>query len=485
MTVNTGVSPQLRRPQTFHTFSYSFASRSLVPLPLRIALIGTFHSSGTATAGTVYEIADAPTSDALFGLQSELSLMVRKALETGARIQKGPRIYAVPVTAPAGVANVQTLTATGTATADGIVIVRVAGRTFRIGVTSGDVAATIATAVSNALKTQAENLPVVVTVASNVVTLTHRTTGVNGVDVVVTVDQNVTGDTLAVATVTAGTGAADHQTALDALAPLPFDGIAFANHVSADITEINTDITSRWGYAEKRWRWYFLGERGSIGTATALASAANHQAVIVTSFEGCLNTCGEIAAAMAVLTFSRERPNANYDGATVPLYPPAAATIYTPTEVETAIAAGLTPLTAVIDPFTRSVADSVARVERLITTKTTLASVPFDVLRDFGVARTGVYIAQQLDVAYAQRFSGEVNPDGTLLTDDVLAQVKDMCEVILRLCEEAQITRNVEADLTRLVVERDSQAVGRLNVDIPYTVVVGLHQIAFVHRVQI
>lgn len=484
--VNTGVSAQLRRPQTFHTFTYSYATRTLVPLPLRIALVGMQRSTGTAVASTIYEVADADQTDTLFGVSGELALMCRQAMNTGAMLQKGPRVYAVSVAEPgAGTANVKTITTTGTATADGNIIVRVAGRTFTIGVRTGDVQNTVAAAIAAALNTRAAELPVIVTVATNVVTLTHATKGVNGTDVVVTVDKQVAGSAQVVANTATGAGAYDITAALDALAPIPFDAIAIGNHAAADIADIVSDLASRWSYSEKRWRYYFLGEPGSIGTATALASAANHQACIVGSFEGCLSTAGEIATALAFAAFSRDRPNANYDGLKVPLYPPAAATIYTPTEVETAIAAGLTPFTADIDPFTRTVSETTAKIERMITTKTTQSSAPFEVLRDLAVSRTGVTIANQLDVQYAARFSADANPDGTLATDDTADQIRDMVEGILRLYERDNVLRNVDSDLARLVVERDATAIGRFNVDVPYTVVVGLHQIAYLHRVQV
>lgn len=489
--IDTGLSAQTRRPLTSHKFLYSLAVKGLVSLELRIALIGAKSAAGTATAATVYEATDAATTDALFGVGSELALMCRKAYETQAYLQRGPRVFAVCIAEPgAGTANVKTITGTGAATSDGNIILRVAGRTFTVGVRAGDSANTIATAINNALLTNNENLPVAPTVATSVVTLTHRTKGVNGADVQVSIDQQVAGNVQVVANTAVGAGVTDHQAALDALAPTPYDGIVFSNHAAADITEINADITSRWGIVEKRWRWYFLGEPGTIGTATALASAANHQAVLIASMEGCLSTAGEMATALAVGAFSRERPNANYDGLKLPLSPPNVATVYTPTEVETAIAAGLTPLTAQINPYTRAVSDGVVKVERMITTKTTQSGNPFEVLRDLAVSRTGVYIAQQLDVAYSERFGADANPDGTLLSDDAVdpngggGQVKDMVEGILRLAQDGTIIRNVDADIAKLVVERDATP-GRVNVDVPYTVVVGLHQIAYVHRVQI
>lgn len=482
--VITGVSSLLRRPQTFHRFTYSFASRTLTPLPLRIALIGAI-KGGTGVAGTVYEVNDADQSDALFGTSTELSLMCRTGYATGALLGQGPKMFACGVAESGGNANVKTITVTGPATADGNAYVTIAGRRIAVGIRVGDVQNNIATAIANTLKTYAELLPVIVTVATNVVTLTHATKGVNGADVVVTTE-TVAGVGLAVANTVAGTGATDHQPAIDALAAGDYDVVVFANHAAADITQINTDIASRWNYAEKRWRWYVLGEMGSIGTATALASAANHQAVLIASMEGCLSTAGEMATALGMAILSRDRPNANYDGVKLPLYPPAAATIYTPTEVETAIAAGLTPLTAQINPTTRAVVDGVAKIERMITTKTTQGGNPFEVLRDLCVSRVGVYLARQYDIGFVDRFGADANPDGALLTEDMPAQIKDMIEGINREAERAQIIKNVETDLAELIVEVDqSGTVGRVNADVPYTVVVGLHQIAVVHRVQV
>ena len=484
--ITTGVSPLLQRPQTFHQFLYTYATRALIPLPLRVALVGTKSAAGTAIAGQVYEVSDPTLNDTLFGVSSELSIMCRKALQTAAFLGQGPALFAVALTEPgAGTADVRTLTATGTATADGTAVIQIAGRTFQIGIRNGDTAALVGAAIETTLKQYAENLPVVVTRAAGVVTLTAPQKGINGVAMPLVVVSSVPGVTLTPAVSAAGTGVADAQVALDALAPLPFDGVALANHAAADVTQINADIAVRWGYAEKRWRYYFMGEPGSIGTATALTSACNHQALLVNSIEGCPSLPGEMAAALAVGSFSRNRPNANYDGMRLPLTPPPAAMVYTPTEVETAIAAGLTPCTAFVNPFTRAVTDGVVKVERMITAKTTQAGNPFRVLQDLAVSRTGIYLAQQLDVAYGDRFSADANPDGTLLTDDTVDQVRDMCERLLRAAEDAKIIRNVDLDLARLVVERDLMTIGRINVDIPYTVVVGLHQIAFLHRVQV
>jgi phage tail sheath gpL-like len=485
--INTGVPSSLNVPQTFHTFTYLYANRSLISLPMRLALVGLKTTAAPGVAGTVYEVADPTQTDALFGLGSELALMCRIAFATSARLNGGPRVYAVGVAEPgASVAATKTLTVTGTATADGNIIVRLAGRTYTIGVQTGAVQNSIATLISNAIKANDENNPMSIGVATNVVTGTFRTTGINGNDVAVSVEQTVAGVSVVAAAGVTGTGTPSIQTAIDALATLKYDAIAFGNHYAGDITIVNTDIPVRWGPTDKGWRYYFFGEIGTIGTATSLAAAANHQAVVISSLEGSPSLCGEIATATAMGVFSRSRPNATYNGLRLPLYPPVAATAYTGTEKETAIAAGLTPLEPVIDS-TGAITAGVSRIVRLVTTKTTSNSQPFTLLRDIGVSRTGIYLARQLDAACEERFGADANPDGTLQTDDTLGQVGDVAKSIMRAASGpgVDILRNVESDISKLVVERDEVTLGRTNVDLWYTVVIGQHQIAWKHNVQV
>ncbi len=483
--INTGVSNSLNVPQTFHTFTYLYANRSLVSLPLRIALVGMM-KGGTAVASTVYEVADATQTDALFGTGTELAIMCRMAFACSAQLQRGPRVYAVGVAEPgASVATTRTITVTGTATAAGNIIVRVGGRTFVVGIEVGDVQNTIATKISNAMKANDQNNPFATSVATNVATATYRTSGVTGNDLSGTTEQTVAGVTVASAAGVTGTGTPDIQGAIDALAALKYDGIAFSTHVSGDITKINTDYAARWSASDKGWRWYFMAETGTIGTGTTLATAANKEAIVVGSYEGSPSLPGEIATALAMAVNSRDRPNAIFNGLRLPIYPPAVATAYTGTELETAIAAGLTPLYPVIAP-TGQVIEGQSKIIRLVTTKTTdSGGFPFVLLRDIGVSRTAVYLAKQLDVLCEERFGADANPDGTLQTDDTIDQVKDVGKAIMRAMGEASMLRNVEDDILKMVAERDLVTLGRTNVDLWYTVVIGQHQIAWKHNVQV
>lgn len=482
--INTGVPTNLNRPQTFHTFTYLKANRSLVSLPLRAALVGMKSAAGTAVNGTVYEIVDATQTDGLFGIGSELALMCRMAFALTAYLTRGPRLYAVSIAEPgASVAAQRTATVAGPATADGNAVMRLAGRTAVIGIANGDSANTIATKISNAFKALDENLPCSVSVAANVVTFVYRTTGVNGNDVKLVVDQSVAGVTITPANSVVGTGAASIQPAIDALAAGKYDGIAIGNHAAADITIISTDIAARWGAADKGWRYYYVGETGTIGTATALAAAANHQAGIIGSYENCPNLCGELAVFDCIAVNSRERPNAVYNSLRGPLFPPPLADAYTPAELETAIAAGLTPHEPVL-ASNGAIVDGFSKITRLVTSKTTSGGQPFDTLRDIAVSRTGVALARQLDAESEARFGADANPDGTLQTDATIDQVGDIARVVMRAYGESNVLRNVEQDLKKFLAERDQVVGGRTNADLWYTVVLGQHQIAWKHNVQ-
>lgn len=484
MTVNTGINSSLLKPQTFHVLTFLRGSRALEPIPQRICLIGPMGDAGTATAGEVIELSDPTENGTLFVQGSVMHLMAAKAFETIAYLGQGPRVYACPL-ADTTTKRAMTITITGTATDDKDLIMKIAGRPVVVGVASGTVQNGIASALDSKIDELAEILPVTSAVAANVVTITDVTAGTLGADIMVDVVQKPTGVTVAVLETVAGAGALDISTALDAVAGQDFDALALATHHTATLTPVATHIASTWSASEKKPRWIVLGETGSIGTATTLASTANHEGVLVLNWEQSRSLPYEIAAAGAVLLCSKNRPNANYDGAKLPLYPPPIAYAYTNTEIESALNAGVTPLSPVVDPTAKTVVDGVGKVERLITTRTTRNSIPFSLLRDVGVSRTAWAMAKQYDIAFEQRFGSEAQPDGPLLTDETMEQIRDMVIGINYAAEESQWIRNVDDDKAKLVVERDSTAIGRVNLDVAYTIVVGLHQAAYVHRAQL
>src|SRR5215468_1893355 len=159
MTVNTGISTSLRRPQTFHTFTYQQGGRSLVPLPQRLLLIGT--GKGTVAPGTIVPINDAIESDGFFAVGTPLALMCRKAIETEGFLGAGPFLFACTVAEPAGgAARTQTFTFSGAAITGSNAVFKIAGRVLTAPINVGDSTSAMATALATAINTQRLTMPV-------------------------------------------------------------------------------------------------------------------------------------------------------------------------------------------------------------------------------------------------------------------------------------------------------------------------------------
>lgn len=481
MPLNTTVPTSLLTPQSYHTFQHVKAGAGLAALPLRVLLVGTKSSAGTATAETPVQVLDVADGITKAGMGSELALMVAKAFEQGMLNQSTgrggmPECWICPIAAPgASVAAAETITVTVTTAVAGNVVLRIAGRTIYAGVSAGDSQNTIATAIKNAIAAQIRDLPVTAGVSTNVVTCTHVTTGTNGNDVAYEVVSTPSGVSIALAQSAAGTGTIDITAALDAAVDKNYDAVAVSIHSSTAVSDALTHLASMWGYAQKFWRWVFIGDKASLGTAQGYATSGDSEKLLVVSCEASPSLPSEIATAAAVAAFGVERPNANLDGVELALYPPAASYAYTAAEVESALAGGVTPLKP-------TASGARLQIVRLITTKMTENSVPFPALMDLAISRTLAYRATQYDLAYAARFSQEVidgpvtDPNSTLL-----ARVRDTCVGIDRELGRLGYLRDVETTILEIQVAEASSPAGRLLVQAPCRVAGPLHQVAFNH----
>ncbi|MDQ3153631.1 MAG: hypothetical protein M3R63_18595 [Actinomycetota bacterium] len=475
MTIDTQLASSVRRPGSFHRFVFANFGRGLVPLDLRMACVGMMTTAGSATAEVVYEVGDDADADAKFGPGSELALMLRKAFAQ-ARLQgASPQIYAVGLTPPgAGTAQVNTLTFTGPATEDGNFVLRVAGRTITVGVTNGDANTDVAAALEDLLDALTTTLPITAGVAGAVVTCTNVHKGENGGDVDYEVVETPSGIACVIASSATGSGVTDITNALDALLGLNIDVVAIANRKSADVTDSKANTATAWGAGEKKYRWVVIGDPTTLSAANTLSTAANDKTVIIASYEGSPSLPGEIAAAVACYAWAKERPNANYDGGVLDLYPPAVASVYTTTEIESALAVGTTPLKP-------TPGRDQTEIVRLVTTKTVTSSSPDFVLFDLATSRTAAYMARQIEAAYVSQFVQEVMVVDDDSPDNVLDRIRDSVVGVHRAMESLGFIRDVDDFLGEIVVEEAEDPSGRVNVNNPFRVVSPLHQAAFVH----
>ena len=481
--IETGVPSSLARPQTFHRFTYLRGGAGLAPLAQKIALVGAMYSSGVSgAAGTLYDIFTAEQADALFGVGSELALMVRLAYKMHRLAGKGPRIVAIGALAPGGgAAATYTATVTGAATESGNLILKVCGRRFKIGVANEATPTNVADAITAMMERYTAELPVTCANVAGVATFTYNHKTENGNDVVIEVESKPAGLAIAIADGVAGAGEVDISAAYTELEGVEVDGIAINNHQTDDVEDLLEHVQTMWGIAEKRWRWGFVGETGSLATASALAEAANDRGLIIGSVEGSPSLPFEVATALAVGMGTRERCNALFNRMPVPIYPPARG--YNGSEVEAGIAAGLTILTPI--ERGRVVVGNQCKVERMVTTKTTEGDQPFTVCRDLAVPRTGAFMARQLDIKYEERFGANALPDGIVVDGTVEERIGDLVAALWDAAERNRILTNVSADLGELEIEEDEEVSGRYNVHTAQTVVIGPHQVAYDHHVKI
>lgn len=465
MAIQTSVPAATRRPGTFFEFNIANAARGLVALTQRIALVGAFDSSGTATALTLYEVFSEQEADDLFGQGSELALMCKYAFRGQRDIGVPVQVWAVPIADPAGTAQAQTFTVTGTATESGEVVIEIAGRTVRAPVTNGDVQNTIASALKDRIDEQLPELPITAGVAINVVTCTHVNTGVNGNSTQYKVVSTPSGVTVVDANSASGAGTIDITLALDELADKDYDLVACSNHTSTDVTDYAAHLSSMFNPGTKRWRSTVMAETGSLATGQALATAADDFKQMVISAEGFKNTPGEVAAYVCGILGGAADPALPWNNVALPsLFLPETADIPTNTEIESGIGGGLFMLSV-------NEQQTEAKIVRAVTTQTTLNSAPFFALLDYTISRTMFFAARQVDAQLLIQFQRAKKNARTI------RRVRSVVLSTLVLLEGLELLQNVEARAGELQVETDATNPDRLNVAIPTSVVPPLNQI--------
>jgi len=452
------------------------------------------HTSGTAVDGTVtwlyeqaqpiavvatpYLMFSEADGEAYFGRGSELALMIRHAFRAAnkarARGDGPPQIWAVASADPAGTRGTRTLTVTASSALSGDIVLRVDGFEIRVGVAVGEAQNTIASNIKSVLEGRTQDLPWTSSVATNVVTMRANQSGVNTNAGTVVVVSAPSGVTVTAAVGVTGTGSYDITAALDGIRDRRYNGVAIANHLAADITDLKAYADQQHDPALKYWVQTYLAETGTLTTATTLATGANDFRVNVISAEDFPSLPGEIAAQFAVTVESKGYAAANLDDTEFDLpLPQFPASLPTNTEIEVALAAGTTQLTANDE-------QDQAKVIRWVTTKTVENGAPFENLLDGSNPRAMYYGAVQIDISQ-RRVLHPAQGDPPPRDEQTRRLVESVTKNTLRDLEDARVYHNVEDHLDELVVELDPIVSGRINTQVPATVVPNLHQLAVRH----
>jgi phage tail sheath gpL-like len=465
MAIPTNIPTNVRRPGVYPDFR-SQVGQSLVPLPLRCVIVAEQTSAGLATTDGPVQIFSERDADVQAGLNSLGAILCRTAIQQGIFSGATPEIWYFPLTAPSsGAAATWTITVNVTGTVfSGTLPLAICGRSLGVGVGPGDGANTIAANINAQIAALGPTVPFTSSVSANVVTLVFTTKGVNGNDA--TISQlrsslSPAGVSLTIQQTVTGAGTVDITNAIQSLYDKRYWGVSISNHTTTDIATLVTERLAAWLYTRQNYRFLFVGERGSLGTAQSLAAAANDLGIVVGAYEGTPSMSGEIAVCDMIAAFATEQPNANLDNQTVALYQPPGSLAFTGPEIESALGGGCTP---------HEPDGSWSKITRLVTTYTSVNGASSETYRDIAYPRTQAYRAEQVSIAYRQRFPRPV------FTPQLLDDVRDMIIGVERQMETANMLVNVDALLDRHRVERDP-GTGRL-VDLsPFMVAAPVHQL--------
>ena len=312
----------LRKPGVYSEIDNSMAVSGPQGVTYRRLLIGTKLLEGTADAEKLARVTSPAQADTLFGAGSVLAGMVRAAFAQDTYTE----LQCMPLDDPAaGAAATMTITVAGTATAAGTLFLMIAGRRLDVGVSSGDAAADVATAIADAITADA-SLPVSAAAAVGVVTLTAKNKGEtgNGLDARVNYfDGQATPaglDVSALATFTGGTGNPDISDALAAIGQEWFQVWATAYTDGANLQALEQELNSRFQWDREIEAHCFGAVRGTVGELATLGNLHNspHLGLIhataepMPSYEKAAETAA-IAAKYAAIDPARPLQNINYN----------------------------------------------------------------------------------------------------------------------------------------------------------------------------
>lgn len=248
----------------------------------RALLIGQKLVAGLALAGSLILIGNVDEARAQFGAGSQLAAMVA----TYKLNDPLGQVWCLPLADAGGsTAATGTVTFAGTATENGTVSLYIAGRRVQQGVTSGQAAAAVATALAASINADTL-LPVTASVGGAVVTLTARNAGTLGNDIDVRVnylglaggERNVAGLTPTIVAMSGGATDPAIGTALAVLGDLQFDWVASPY---SDTTSLDAKQTE-WGDVQGRWAWtrqvyghVYTAKRGTLGALASFGTARN------------------------------------------------------------------------------------------------------------------------------------------------------------------------------------------------------------------
>ncbi|MDB5432427.1 MAG: bacteriophage Mu tail sheath [Caulobacter sp.] len=465
----TSIPLNIRTVGSHIEFDASRAQRGLPAIPAKILFVGQMLAAGTATAAALVRVQTPDQARQLFGRGSMLARMFAQAKKVDDTVET----WAVPLADLGGGAKATgTITVTGPATANGTIYLRVGKESVPIGVSAGQAANSIATAIGAAIAANPD-LPVTATVATNVATVSAQHKGLTGNDIDVRVNyyQGETlpaGVGLAIVALSGGTGNPDVTAVFTAIGDTHFPTIALAYTDAANLVIMETELAARAGPLRQIESFAYAAARGTQGSLSTLGSGRNCQFVSIIGANASPSPPPEWAAAYAAAIAFNGAIDPARPFQTLPLpgiLPPAEAARFTRTERDLLLNSGISTFT--VDP------SGVVLLERPITTyQTNAQGFPDVAFLDVNTVLTLFYLRYTLRARIAAKFGRcKLADDGNVFgAGQAIVTPSDVRAEIIALFKDWQelgLVENIAQFKRDLIVERDATDRSRLNVLIP------------------
>jgi len=456
------IGASIRKPGKYAEFNTKLAVRTLPGNLQKTLIIGQRLAAGTVVANVVTDVFSDAEAATYFGNGSQVHRMVRAALEANRYLS----LQVLPLDdSGAGIAATCTITIAGTATSTGVLTAKIGDDLVQIAIASGDLAATIATALNAQFSAQPD-LPVTAGVAAGVITLTAKNKGTLGNGIKVSASVTATGIT-AVATAMA-TGATD-PTLTTALALIFAAGHNVLISPYADTTglaSLRDHLDNAGNGIEKRGAIAAVGFTGTLSAATTAMIACNPKRISGALVPNSTTPAYEVAAAYgAVIAFEEDPAMPLNTLVLTGVSAPPLANQLSRTEQENALYNGVTP--------TEVGPGDVVQIGRAITGYIKDANNTPDIsLLDLTTVRTLDYTRKAIVEREALRFPRSKK------SKRVKAQMREEVLDVLYKLQDLEILENVEENEPGVLVEDDLQDPNRLDIRIPADVVNGLHVVA-------
>lgn len=477
----------IRQPLFYAEFNNT-AAGTAQPVQ-RTLIIGQSTVAQPATPAYVPSVAAAQSS---YGAGSQLTLMIAAYLLNDPAAQ----LWVLPLADAAGsTAATGTIAISGTATANGTLALRIAGTLVPVGVASAQVASAIATAVATAINA-VTSLPVTASASSGNVTLTAANKGTLGNDIPVVLNYlgaqggESTPAGLTVSVTGMANGATDptmtSATLATALGQTGFDFIINPYKTNLAATSgLLADASGRWNYQQQLYGHAFSGDRDTVANLLTAGAAPNDQHLTIWGVNAAAASPGWLYAAARTGAFAASsKARANRPSQ----YLAVAGVLPEPVGQEITWANREALLEGGIGLGQRSPGGGDQLVRAVTTYLTNPAGVPDDSYEDAETMFTLMYVSRFFKSSVTQKFPRAlVADDGTPLaptppgdTPVVVTPSVIRNELIVQygLLVADNYCQDPAAFANGLIVQRNANDPGRIDVLAPVILVVGLRVVA-------